>query len=88
MSKYHSFYNTVDQIVTYGVDKGILHLYTGLQPFSGMKILLNGKQVLNFGSCSYLGLEFDQRIQAAAKDAIDKYGTQFSASRAYVSLGL
>lgn len=88
MSKHHSFYTTVDQIVTYGVEKGILHLYTGNQPFAGIRILLNGKPVLNFGSCSYLGLEFDPRIKEAAKQAIDQYGTQFSESRAYVSLGL
>ncbi len=88
MGKYHSFYDTVDQIVTYGVDKGILHLYTGNESFNGISIIINGKRVLNFGSCSYLGLEFDERIKAAAKDAIDKYGTQFSESRAYVSLGL
>lgn len=88
MSKYHSFYNTVDQIVTYGVDKGILHLYTNNQSFNGTGIIIDDKPVLNFGSCSYLGLEFDPRIIAAAKEAINKYGTQFSESRAYVSLGL
>lgn len=88
MAKNNSFYDTVDQIVTYGIEKGILHLYTADQSFDGTGIILNKKQVLNFGSCSYLGLEFDPRIKAAAKDAIDKYGTQFSESRAYVSLGL
>ena len=88
MGKNNSFYDTVDQIVTYGIEKGILHLYTADQPFNGTSIVLNEKSVLNFGSCSYLGLEFDPRIIAAAKKAIDKYGTQFSESRAYVSLGL
>src|SRR5206468_2324040 len=38
------------------------------------------------GSCSYLGLELDQRLKNAGKDAIDKYGMQFSSSRAYVSI--
>ncbi len=88
MSKNNSFYETVDQIVTYGIEKGILHLYTSNQTFKGTSIVLNGKKVINFGSCSYLGLEFDPRIKAAAKSAIAKYGTQFSESRAYASLGL
>lgn len=88
MSKTNSFYETVDQIVTYGIDKGILHLYTSDQPFDGTSIVLNGKKVVNFGSCSYLGLEFDSRIKAGGIDAISKYGTQFSESRAYASLGL
>ncbi len=88
MSKHHSFYDTVDQIITYGIEKGILHLYTGNDPINGTTIMLNGQPVINFGSCSYLGLEFDPRLKAAASLAIEKFGTQFSESRAYVSLGL
>jgi 7-keto-8-aminopelargonate synthetase-like enzyme len=42
------------------------------------QIVLKGKKVVNFGSCSYLGLEFDPRLKEAAKSAIDHYGTQFS----------
>lgn len=87
MSRNNSFYDTVDQIVTYGIDKGILHLFTSDKSFEGTSIEINEKKILNFGSCSYLGLEFDPRIKEAAKKAIDKYGTQFSESRAYVSLG-
>ncbi|MCW3090009.1 MAG: aminotransferase class [Ferruginibacter sp.] len=88
MSKQHNFYDTVDQIVTYGVRKGILHLYTGTEQFEGSYITLHDRKTLNFGSCSYLGLEFDDRLKMAAREAIDKYGTQFSESRAYVSLSL
>ena len=86
MSKTHSFYDTVDQMVTYGVSKGILHLHNEDEFFQGNHILLSGRQVVNFGSCSYLGLEFDERLRQGAKEAIDFYGTQFSESRAYVSL--
>ncbi len=88
MGRSNSFYETVDQIVTYGIEKKILHLYTSNKPFNGTKIVLNDNDVLNFGSCSYLGLEFDSRIKEGAIDAIKKYGTQFSESRAYASLGL
>lgn len=88
MSKTQSFYETIDQVVTYGIEKNILHLYTSDIPFNGTQIEINGRKVLNFGSCSYLGLEFDKRLKDGAKNAIDKYGTQFSESRAYVSLGI
>ncbi|MEO6733996.1 MAG: aminotransferase class I/II-fold pyridoxal phosphate-dependent enzyme [Ferruginibacter sp.] len=87
MSKQNSFYDTVDQIVSYGVQKGILHLFTGESQFDGTTIVINENKIINFGSCSYLGLEFDPRIKAAACEAVEKYGTQFSESRAYVSLG-
>jgi 7-keto-8-aminopelargonate synthetase-like enzyme len=88
MTKTSSFYDTVDQIVSYGVQKEILHLCNEDSHFEGNRITLAGKEVINFGSCSYLGLEFDPRLKQGAKDAIDEFGTQFSESRAYVSLGL
>jgi len=88
MRKNNNFYDTVDQIVSFGITKGILHLYTANKAFNGTSISINEKQVVNFGSCSYLGLEFHPALKAAAKAAVENYGTQFSESRAYVSLGL
>lgn len=85
MSKHHSFIDTIEQITADAVNKGIVHLSTEDIKLSGNKMRLKGKDVINFGSCSYLGLEFDPRLIAAAKEATDNYGTQFSASRAYVS---
>jgi 7-keto-8-aminopelargonate synthetase-like enzyme len=79
---------TTDQIITDGVRRGILHLYTDDQNLKGNTIILKGKPVINFGSCSYLGLEFDNRLQESSKAAIDNYGTQFAESRAYVSIHL
>src|SRR6185503_15830639 len=79
---------TIDQIISDGVKKDILHLYTDDNKFYDNHILLKGQKVVNFGSCSYLGLEFDQRLKEASKIAIDNYGTQFAESRAYVSIGL
>jgi 7-keto-8-aminopelargonate synthetase-like enzyme len=86
MSKSNSFFEVVDQIVTDGVNKGILHLYTEDTRLSENIISLKGNNVVNFGSCSYLGLEFDERLKNGAKQAVDNYGTQFSESRAYVSV--
>jgi 7-keto-8-aminopelargonate synthetase-like enzyme len=89
MSKSQSFIDTVNQIANYGIDKKIFHLYTdNNKPVKGNNISLHGKEVINFGSCSYLGLEFDERLKEASKQAIDDFGTQFSESRAYVSISL
>ena len=41
----------------------------------------DGKEVLMFGSNSYLGLSDDPRLKAAAQAAIEKYGTSCSGSR-------
>ena len=83
-----SFYDTIDQIITHGVNKGILHLYSENENHPDNSIILKGQRAINFGSCSYLGLELDQRLKDGARNAIENYGTQFSSSRAYVSLGL
>lgn len=40
-----------------------------------------GRNFINFSSYNYLGLSGDSRINQAAKDAIDRYGTSTSASR-------
>jgi 7-keto-8-aminopelargonate synthetase-like enzyme len=85
MSKHNPFHDTVYDIITDGVTKGILHLNTEDQKLSGNLIHINGQTIVNFGSCSYLGLEFESELKVAAKKAIDDYGTQFSASRAYIS---
>src|SRR3712207_7635534 len=39
----------------------------------------------SFGSCSYLGLEVHPALRAGVVDAVERFGTQFSSSRAYVS---
>lgn len=85
MSKHHSFVDTVDQVISDAVHKGIMHLNTEDVALNGNKFQIMGREIVNFGSCSYLGLEFDQRMIAASQKAIENYGTQFSSSRAYIS---
>lgn len=51
----------------------------------GRTIRVNGRDLLAFQSCSYLGLELDPRLKQGAIDATERYGTQFSSSRIYVS---
>lgn len=43
--------------------------------------MIGGKSYINFSSYNYLGLSGDERVNQAAKDAIDRYGTSASASR-------
>jgi 8-amino-7-oxononanoate synthase len=43
--------------------------------------MIGGKPYINFSSYNYLGLSGDPRVNQAAKDAIDRYGTSASASR-------
>jgi 7-keto-8-aminopelargonate synthetase-like enzyme/predicted N-acyltransferase len=88
MKNYHSFVQSVYQIAQNASFNGIAHLSTQDEYFLDNSIKINNHVTANFGSCSYLGLEFDERIKRGSIDATERFGTQFSSSRAYVSLGL
>ncbi|MBL7815243.1 MAG: aminotransferase class I/II-fold pyridoxal phosphate-dependent enzyme [Saprospiraceae bacterium] len=77
-----------NKIIEQGRSAGILHHTISDKATNGRTILLDGKNVTYFGNCSYLGLEIDPRLKAAAIDAIERYGTQFPCSRTYASLPL
>lgn len=65
--------------------KGIIHLHAEDEVLTGESITLNGRKVLHFGTCGYLGLEHHPAVKRGAIDAIERYGTQFPMSRTYVS---
>src|SRR3954469_2793351 len=74
-----------DEVLTGAADRGLLHRTPDDGVLDGRTIHLEGQELLNFGSCSYLGLEMDPRMRQAVCDAVMRYGTQFSSSRAYLS---
>lgn len=58
------------------------------ETFAGGTILLRGREIANFGLCSYLGLSNDPRLVEAGIDALRRYGSGYSSSLAYTSLPL
>jgi 7-keto-8-aminopelargonate synthetase-like enzyme len=75
----------VDDAISDGIARGLGHLIAEDEQLGGRIITLRGRRHVNFGSCSYLGLETDLRLKTAACDAVARYGVQFASSRAYVS---
>ena len=47
----------------------------------GATTRIEGREVLSYSNYNYLGLSGDPAVTAAAKDALDQYGTSVSASR-------
>ncbi|MFM9159597.1 MAG: aminotransferase class I/II-fold pyridoxal phosphate-dependent enzyme, partial [Dolichospermum sp.] len=47
----------------------------------GATVLLSGREVINFASNDYLGLAGDKRLQTAAINAIQEFGTGSTGSR-------
>ncbi len=84
-SKHEMVLDIVNQLAKITTKLGIVHATTEDVSLDGRHITVNGQQLLYFGSCGYLGLEHNEKLKAGAINAIIKYGTQFSSSRAYVS---
>ena len=75
----------IDKIVSEGVSHGLAQLTTEDEFYNGRTICVNGKHLLNFALCNYLGLELDSRLKQGTIDAVTRYGTQFAISRSYLS---
>src|SRR5688572_23501395 len=68
--------------------QGLVHGVIEDAELDGRLVAVQGRRLVNFGSCSYLGLETDRRIKRAACEAMSRYGVVFSSSRAYLSVPL
>lgn len=80
--------DTLNQIIVDGINRGLAQKSTTDENISGVQITIDNQQLTNFGSCSYLGLEYHPALKEGVQAAVEQYGTQFSTSRMYLSLGL
>ena len=70
------------------VAAGVIRVRVTDGDLQGTSIRVRGKDLANFGSCSYLGLGLDARLSAGARSAVDRFGTSYSSSAAYASVDL
>src|SRR5437588_2282714 len=49
------------------------------------EVHIDGRNLVNFGFDSFLGLDQDPRVKQALANGAEKWGTQFGASRAFAS---
>lgn len=82
-----SQFDLVNSNVELAKSYGILQLDLEGIGGNGRTLIIDGKDRMNFGSCSYLGLETDHRLVESAQKVIDEYGVYFSSSRSYLSIG-
>jgi 7-keto-8-aminopelargonate synthetase-like enzyme len=84
----NKFINTIDECLTNGVKNGIFQVSIEDDNLNGREVTIDGQRVVSFGSCSYLGLEVDERLKQGAIDATIRYGTQYSSSRLFSACNL
>jgi 7-keto-8-aminopelargonate synthetase-like enzyme len=73
------------QMVKDAAASGIVHHQSEDEFHTGRTLRIHDRDLINFGLCSYLGLETDPRLKQGAIEAVNQFGVQFSVSRAYVS---
>src|SRR6201996_1225211 len=61
-----------------GISDPYFRVHDGI---AGAETSIEGRKFINFSSYNYLGLNGHPEVAAAAKDAIDRFGTSVSASR-------
>ncbi len=83
-----TFRDAVFKIHTQGRERGHYFLTADDERFTDRMLHVGGRELLSFGSCSYLGLEFHPKIIEGAIDAYQRYGSQTSFSRGYLSSAL
>ncbi|MDD2636344.1 MAG: aminotransferase class I/II-fold pyridoxal phosphate-dependent enzyme [Bacteroidales bacterium] len=79
----NKFVDTVFECCDTGVRQDVFQIIFEDEKIDGKSITIDGKKLVNFGSCGYLGLELDPRLIDGAIDAARRYGVQYSSSRAY-----
>jgi 7-keto-8-aminopelargonate synthetase-like enzyme len=72
-------------IIGEGARHGLMHAVLDDAPLDGRIVPVGGRELVNFASCSYMGLETDPRLIEGAIAATRRYGTQLSASRLFLS---
>lgn len=63
------------------MEAGLYPYFRAITSKQGTEVEMEGHRVLMFGSNAYTGLTGDERVIAAAKEALDKYGSGCAGSR-------
>ena len=78
--------SVVEKSIWEAVEAGLLMQTADDVNYTGRHVHVRGQKLRDFGSCSYLGLEQRPELKRGAIEAIERFGTQFAFSRAYLQL--
>jgi 7-keto-8-aminopelargonate synthetase-like enzyme len=87
-SRHDRLLDLAERRLSLGVDLGVIHRRVEDETLDGATFTLDGRTLVDFSTCSYLGLNRDPRLKAGAIDAVTRYGTSYSSSPTYTALPL
>ncbi|HEX5003141.1 MAG TPA: aminotransferase class I/II-fold pyridoxal phosphate-dependent enzyme [Bacteroidia bacterium] len=87
-TRHEQLLEIVNQTAVTSRELGIIHLSDETEVHDGRHIHVKGRELVNFGTCGYMGLELDERLKNGVIEAVKKYGTAFASTRAYVTVKL
>ena len=76
--EYRLLHGRFEELERHGLENPYFRVHDGA---TGSLATIGGREVINFANYNYLGLSGDPRVNAAAVEAIRRYGTSVSASR-------
>ena len=76
--EYRQLRQRLDMLETSGLGNPYFGVHQGI---TNDRTVIDGRELINFASYNYVGTSGDPLVSAAAKAAIDRYGTSVSASR-------
>ncbi len=79
-----NYLDVVDTIFSSSKNKGLTHINSDEDFFDGKSFSIKGKELKNFGTCGYLGLETHPLLTEGSIELVKKYGTQFSMGRVFM----
>jgi len=77
-----------EQNISAAINLGVARVSVEDEVLAGETITLDGREIVNFGTAAYLGLNTDARLKRGAIDAIERFGPVFSSSTVYTSVDL
>src|SRR5918996_490844 len=69
------------ELIEYARREDLIPYFRQVESEAGPVVTMEGRERLMLGSNNYLGLTGDPRVKAAARDALERYGTALTGSR-------
>lgn len=79
-----NFVDTINDVLQEAKKREVIHLESENEKWTGSHLNINNEELLNFGTCGYLGLETHPKIIQKTIEFAQNFGTQYSISRGYV----